>query len=58
MAGERAKIFGLLIERLDESEISQDDRKEFYEIMLDIIEEFDIKGISSYLDIDPSFDEV
>ena len=58
MTGERAAIFGQLIERLEESEVSPDDRKEVYEIMLDILEEFDVKGVNSYLNIDPSFDEV
>lgn len=57
MAGERASIFGQLIERLEESDMSQDCRREFYDIMLEILEEFDVKGIDNYLNIDPSFDE-
>ena len=57
MAGERAAIFGLLIERLEESDIPADDRKEFYTILIDVLEEFDIKGMEGYLEMDIAFDE-
>ena len=56
MAGTRAALFGRFIEELNESEIA--DRQPVYEVLLDIIEEFEVKGIDSYLNIDPSFDEV
>ena len=58
MAGERAAIFGQFIELLSESEIGSDEREETYRILLEVLEEFDIKGIESYLNIDPAFDEV
>jgi len=57
MAGERAAIFGLLIERFEESDIPADDRKEFYDILIEVLEEFDVGGMESYLDMDPAFDE-
>lgn len=58
MAGERAAIFGRLIEQLSESDINILEREEVYSILLDVLEEFEIKGMESYLDIDPAFDEV
>lgn len=58
MAGERAAIFGHFIEQLSESELGTDEREETYRILLEVLEEFDIKGIESYLNIDPAFDEV
>ena len=58
MAGERAAIFGQFIEQLSESELGVDEREETYRILLEVLEEFDIKGIESYLNIDPAFDEV
>ena len=58
MAGERAAIFGQFIELLSESEIGSDEREETYRILLEGLEEFDVKGIDSYLNIDPAFDEV
>ena len=58
MAGERAAIFGQFIEQLSESELGTDEREETYRILLEVLEEFDIKGIDSYLNIDPAFDEM
>ena len=58
MAGERAAIFGQLIEQLSESELDTEHREETYRILLDILEEFDVKGIDNYLNIDSAFDEV
>ena len=57
MAGERAAIFGRLIEQLSESDIDTDSRQEMYVVLLEVLEEFEVKGIDGYLDIDPSFDE-
>ena len=57
MAGERAAIFGRLIEELSESDVDADSRQEMYDILLEVLEEFDVKGIDGYLDNDPSFDE-
>ena len=58
MAGERAAIFGHFIEQLYESELGTDEREETYRILLEVLEEFEIKGIDAYLNIDPAFDEV
>ena len=57
MTGERAAIFGRLIEQLSESDIDTDSRQEMYVVLLEVLEEFEVKGIDGYLDIDPSFDE-
>ena len=58
MAGERAAIFGQFIEQLSEGELAPFEREEVYRILLDVLEEFDVKGMEGYLDIDPAFDEV
>ena len=58
MAGERAAIFGHFIEQLSESDVGTSDREEVYRVLLDVLEEFEIKGMIGYLDIDPAFDEV
>lgn len=58
MAGERAAIFGHFIELISESDLSPDVREETYTILLEVLEEFEIKGIDGYLNIDPVFDEV
>ena len=58
MAGERAAIFGQYIEQLSESELAPFEREEAYRILLEVLEEFDVKGMEGYLNIDPAFDEV
>lgn len=58
MAGERAAIFGHFIELISESELDTDVKEETYRILLEVLEEFNIKGIDGYLNIDPVFDEV
>lgn len=58
MAGERAAIFGRFVEQLSETDINILEREEVYSVLLDVLEEFDIKGMEGYLDIDPAFDEV
>ena len=58
MAGERAAIFGQYIEQLSESELASFEREEAYRILLEVLEEFDVKGMEGYLNIDPAFDEV
>ena len=58
MAGERAAIFGHFIELISESDLGTNEREETYRILLEVLEEFEIKGIAGYLDIDPAFDEV
>jgi len=58
MAGERAAIFGRFIELLSESDIDDSNREEVYKVLLDVIEEYDVKGIDQYLDIDNSLEEM
>lgn len=58
MAGERAAIFGQFIEQLSESEVGNNEREDVYRVLLEILEEFEVKGMDGYLDIDPAFDEV
>lgn len=58
MAGERTAIFGQLIERMSDSEISYEDRLVVYELMLEVFEDFDVKNLNEYLDIDRAFDQV
>ena len=58
MAGERAAIFGQFIEQLSESDVGVLEREEVYRVLLDILEDFEVKGMDGYLDIDPAFDEV
>ncbi len=58
MAGERAAIFGQFIEQMSESDIGVLEREEVYRVLLDILEEFEVKGMEGYLNIDPAFDEV
>ena len=58
MAGERAAIFGHFIELMSESDLGNSEREETYRVLLEVLEEFEIKGIAGYLDIDPAFDEV
>jgi hypothetical protein len=58
MAGERAAIFGHFIEQYVESEVGILEREETYRVLLEVLEEFEIKGMEGYLNIDPAFDEV
>lgn len=58
MAGERAAIFGQFIEKLSESDVGVIEREEVYRVLLEVLEDFDIKGMDGYLDIDYAFDEV
>ena len=58
MAGERAAIFGQFIEQLYESDLGTSEREETYRVLLEVLEEFEIKGVDNYLNIDPAFDEV
>ena len=57
MAGERAAIFGQFIEQLSESDIDAENRQAMYDILLEVLADFEIKGMDGYLNIDPSFDE-
>ena len=57
MAGDRAAIFGQFIEGLAESDVSSDDRQLVYEILLEVLEEFDVRGMETYIDLDFAFEE-
>ena len=58
MAGDRAAIFGQFIEQYVESDVGVLEREETYRVLLEVLEEFEIKGMEGYLDIDPAFDVV
>lgn len=51
-------IFGQIIEKLSDSEVSYDDRLLVYELMLEVLEDFEVKNLDECLDIDRAFDEV
>ena len=51
-------IFGQIIEKLSDSEVTYDNRIAIYEVMLEVLEDFDVKNIEECLDIDRAFDEV
>jgi hypothetical protein len=53
-----SQILNQICESLVDSDISYDDRKLFYEVLLDVFEEFDAKNLDECLDNDPAFDEV
>ena len=51
------QILNQICENLVESDISYDDRKLFYEVLLEVFEDFDAKNLSQCLDNDKAFDE-
>lgn len=53
-----SQILGQILESLESSEVSYDDKKLFYEVVLEVFEDFDAKDLEECLDIDPAFDEV
>jgi hypothetical protein len=53
-----SQILDQIIENLVDSEISYDDRKIVYEILLEVFEDFDAKDLEVCLDMDKAFDEV
>jgi hypothetical protein len=52
------QILNQICESLLDSEVSYDDRKIVYEIILGVFEDFESKNLDECLDIDPAFDEV
>jgi hypothetical protein len=58
MKAQGTQVLGQILERLSESDVSYDDRKEVYEILLEVFEDFDAKNLEECLDIDAAFDEV
>ena len=53
-----SQIFGQFIENLIDSDVSYDDRKIVYEVLLEVFEDFEAKNLDECLDIDKAFDEV
>jgi hypothetical protein len=53
-----SQILGQIVESLTDSDISYDDRKLVYEVLLEVFEDFDAKNLDECLDTDKAFDEV
>ena len=53
-----SQILGQILENLTDSDVSYDDRKIVYEVLLEVFEDFDAKNLQECLDIDPAFDEI
>jgi hypothetical protein len=53
-----SQILDQIIENLVDSEVSYDDRKIVYEILLEVFEDFDAKNLEECLDMDKAWDEV
>lgn len=52
------QILGQIIENLIDSDVSYDDRKVVYEVLLEVFEDFDAKDLDQCNDIDKAWDEV
>ena len=53
-----SQILGQIIENLTDSDVSYDDRKIVYEILLEVFEDFEAKNLEECLDYDKAWDEV
>ena len=53
-----SQILDQIIEKLVDREVSYDDRKIVYEILLEVFEDFDAKNLEECLDNDKAWDEV
>ena len=53
-----SQILGQIIENLTDSDVSYDDRKIVYEILLEVFEDFDAKDLEECLDVDKAWDEI
>lgn len=53
-----SQILDQIIENLVDSDVSYDDRKVVYEILLEVFEDFDAKNLQECLDMDKAWDEV
>jgi len=53
-----SQILDQIIEQLVDSEVSYDDRKIVYEVLLEVFEDFDAKNLEECLDNDKAWDEV
>ena len=53
-----SQILDQIIEKLVDSDISYDERKIVYEILLEVFEDFEAKNLDQCLENDKAFDEV
>ena len=53
-----SQVLDQIIEKLVDSDISYDDRKIVYEVLLEVFEDFEAKNLEECLDNDKAFDEV
>jgi len=53
-----SQILDQIIENLVDSDVSYDDRKIVYEILLEVFEDFDAKNLEECLYMDKAWDEV
>jgi hypothetical protein len=53
-----SQVLGQILESLSEGEVSYDDRKVVYEVLLEVFEDFDAKNLQECVGIDSAFDEV
>ena len=58
MKAQGTQVLGQILERLIDGDVSYDDRKVVYEVLLEVFEDFDVKNLDECLDIDSAFDEV
>ena len=58
MKAQGTQVLGQILERLSEGDVSYDDRKVVYEVLLEVFEDFDAKNLDECVDIDSAFDEV
>ena len=58
MKAQGTQVLGQILERLSEGDVSYDDRKEVYTVLLEVFEDFDAKNLDECLDNDKAFDEV
>jgi hypothetical protein len=53
-----SQILDQIIEKLVDSDVSYDDRKIVYEVLLEVFEDFEAKNLDECLENDKAFDEV
>ena len=53
-----SQVLDQIIEKLVDSDISYDERKIVYEILLEVFEDFEAKNLDQCLENDKAFDEV
>lgn len=53
-----SQVLGQILENLTDSDVSYDDRKIVYDVLLEVFEDFGAKNLQECMDIDSAFDEV